>query len=80
MKKNDLAAIILIAAFATIIAYFIANSLIGKPQNDPTEVEQVTAIQATFVAPDSRIFNENSIDPTVEIKGGSKANEMPFTN
>lgn len=80
MKKNDLAAIILIAVFAAIIAYFIANSLIGKPQNDPVEVEQVTTIQANYIAPDSRIFNEKSVDPTVEIKGGSKANEKPFSN
>ncbi len=80
MKKNDIAAIILIAAFSAIISYFIANTLIGKPQNDPVEVEQVTSIQGSFPAPDSRIFNDNSIDPTVEIKGGSKANETPFTN
>lgn len=80
MKKNDLAAIILIVVVASVISYFVANSLIGSPQNDPVQVEQVTPIQATFPPPDPRIFNDKAIDPTVEIEGGSEATDQPFAN
>ncbi len=80
MKKNDIAAIILIVMFASVISYFIASNVIGSPANSPVSVEQVTAIDGTFPKPDERIFNDKAIDPTVEIKGGSQPSEKPFTN
>lgn len=80
MKKNDIAAIVLIVMLASVVAYLVADSLIGSPQNDPIQVEVVTPINQGFPAPDSRIFNEQAIDPTVDIKGGSEASNRPFTN
>ena len=79
MKKNDIAAIVLIVALATVVSYLVANTVIGQPQNDPVQVEQVTPIGASFNAPDSRIFNDKAIDPTVKVKGGSSA-DKPFGN
>lgn len=80
MKKNDVAAIVLIAAFSGIISYFIANAIIGKPSNDPVQVEQVTPVGSTFPAPDSRVFNDKAIDPTVEISGDGQSTEQVFAN
>ncbi len=80
MKKNDIAAIVLIVAIAMVISYFIANSLIGQPENNPVEVEVVTPIDADFPAPDNRTFNDNSIDPTVTIAPGTPGNNQPFTD
>lgn len=80
MKKNDLAAIIIIVILATIFSYFIANSVIGRPQTNPVEVEVATPVQANFATPDSRIFNKDAIDPTVDIKGDLRSNSQPFTN
>lgn len=78
MKKNDIAAIILIVALAGVISYFVANALIGQPQNDPVQVEKVTPIGASFPAPDSRVFNDKAIDPTVNIQGSGQSTDKPF--
>ena len=80
MKKNDVAAIILIVAIAGVFSYFIASAVIGKPKNNPIQVEQVTPIGSTFPTPDSRVFNENAVDPTVEISGDGQSTDKPFTN
>lgn len=80
MKQNDIAAIVLIVAVAGVISFFVANTLIGNPKNDPVQVENVTPIGATFPAPDSRVFNEKSIDATVEIQGGGAISDRVFEN
>ena len=80
MKQNDVAAIVLIVAISAVISYFVANAVIGQPKNNPVQVEQVTAIGATFPTPDPRIFNDKAIDPTVKINGTGQATDRPFTN
>ena len=80
MKKNDIAAIFLIVVIAGVFSYFIADAIIGKPNNNPVEVEQVTPIGSNFPTPDARIFNENSVDPTVEINGDGQSADRPFGN
>lgn len=80
MKQNDIAAIVLIAAIAGVIAYFVASAVIGSPQNNPVSVEQVTPISASFEAPDQRIFNDKSVDATVEIQGSGENTNQVFNN
>lgn len=80
MKKNDIAAIILIVAIAGVLSYFIANALIGAPENDPVQIENVTPIGSSFPTPDDRVFGTEAIDPTVEIEGSGESAEQPFTN
>lgn len=80
MKKNDLAAVVLIVAFAAVVSYLAANYFIGSPQTNPVQVEVISPISDSFQTPDSRIFNKNAIDPTVKIKGGSESSDKPFTN
>lgn len=80
MKKNDLAAIILIVAISSVVSYFVANAVIGKPQNNPVQVEQVTPIAPNFPVPDERVFNDKAVDPTVEIKNNGQASNQPFDN
>lgn len=80
MKQNDIAALVLIVAITAVIAYFIANAVIGTPQNDAVEIEKVSPIGQTFIAPDPRVFNDNAIDPTVNIEGDGPSAESPFTN
>lgn len=80
MKKNDIAAVVLIVAIAGVVSYFIANTIIGKPNNDPVEVEQVTSIAPTFPTPDPRVFNGQAIDPTVEVSGDGQSTDQPFAN
>lgn len=80
MKKNDIASLVLIVAIAGVIAYFVANALIGQPKNNPVQVEKVTPIQSTFPAPDGRVFNDKAIDPTVEISGDNPQSNAPFAD
>jgi hypothetical protein len=80
MKKNDIAALVLIVAITGVIAYVVANAVIGKPQNNPVQVEQVTPIAPNFPSPDPRVFNDQAIDPTVEITGSGQSADKPFTN
>lgn len=79
MKKNDIAAVVLIVAIAGIVSYFIANTVIGRPANNPIEVEQVTPIAPNFPTPDDRVFNSNSLDPTVEVEPSGQPGSQPFT-
>lgn len=80
MKKNDLAALVLIVAITGVIAYFVANAVIGQPKNNPVQVETVTPIAPNFPALDPRVFNDKAIDPTVEITGSGQSADKPFTN
>ncbi len=80
MKKNDIASLVLIAAIAGVIAYFVANAVVGQPKNNPVQVEKVTPIQATFPTPDSRVFNDKAIDPTVEIGSDNPQSNAPFAD
>ena len=80
MKKNDIAAVVLIVALAGVISYFVANAVIGNPKNDPVQVESVTPIAPTFPTPDSRVFNDKSVDPTVEVNGDGQSTNQPFGN
>ena len=80
MKKNDLAAILVIVVISGVFAYFAANFIIGQPKNNPIQVEKVTKIAPTFPTPDPRVFNEKAIDPTVEIQGSGQATDKPFGN
>ncbi len=80
MKQNDIGAIVLIVAVAGVISYFAANALIGKPETNPVQVEQVTPVGATFPAPDPRIFNDKSVDATVEIQGSGENTNQVFDN
>lgn len=80
MKQNDIAAIVLIVAVTGVISYFVANAVIGQPKNNPVQVEQITTIEPNFPTPDTRVFNDQAIDPTVTINGNGQATDQPFTN
>lgn len=80
MKKNDLAALLVIIVVGGIFSYVIANAVIGKPKNNPVQVEHVTPIAPNFPVPDSRVFNDKAVDPTVEINGDGQSSNQPFAN
>lgn len=80
MRQNDIAAIVLIVAIAGVFSFFVANTIIGNPKNDPVQVEDVTPIKSTFPTPDNRVFNDKSIDATVEIQGGGTGSDRVFEN
>ena len=74
MKKSDIAMIILIASVSMLVAYFVANSVLGDTQNQSVKVKTAEAITTTVDEPDPTVFNPNAINPTVEvIIGGNNA-------
>jgi hypothetical protein len=67
MKKSDIAMIILIASLSMLVAYFAAKAVLGDPNTESVTVKTVDAISADVTEPDAQVFNDDAINPTVEI-------------
>lgn len=78
MKKTDIAMIILIASISALFAYFIAQAVIGEPDQKEVQVKVVETMTSDIEQPDNSIFNKNAINPTVERETGQSANNLPF--
>lgn len=72
MKRSEIAAIIAIASLSIVIAYIAANAIIGKPDSKSVKVKTTTSISSTIEEPDSKIFNKDAINPTVEVVIGGQ--------
>ncbi len=72
MKRSDIAVLIFIASISVIVAYFVANALIGSPTTESQTVRTASVITESIVQPDSTIFNKDAINPTVEVVIGEK--------
>jgi mannitol-specific phosphotransferase system IIBC component len=72
MKKTDIAMVILIASLSVLVAYFVANALVGDMVSESVQVKTVDPISSEISEPNKGVFNSNAINPTVEvIIGGS---------
>lgn len=67
MKRTDLAMIVFIAAVSAGIAYFVATSLFGSMTSQTAKVKTIDLISSEVATPDKKIFNENAINPSVEV-------------
>lgn len=70
MKNSDIAAIILIASISVLVAYFVADAVIGKPSSESVTVKTTTPISANVQSPDPSIFNKDAINPTIKVEIG----------
>ncbi len=72
MKKADIAMIILIASVGVMISYFIAvNIPFLKVPEDGVKIKTVPVIKKDITKPSEEVFNEEAINPTVEVIVGS---------
>lgn len=73
MKKTDIAMIILIASLSVMIAFVVANAIPAlKVSDSGVKVDTVEKINSTVDQPDTNVFNEDAINPTVEtVIGGN---------
>jgi len=71
MKSSDIAALILIASISVLVAYFVADAVIGKPSSESVKVKTIAPISADVETPDKTIFNKDAINPTVEVEIGN---------
>ena len=67
MKNTDIAAVILIASLSMLAAYFIADTLIGRPDAESVKVRTVDSLSSDVTNPDPTVFNRDAINPTVEV-------------
>lgn len=67
MKKSDIVTIVLIASMSVIVAFFATNAVFDNIASEEVTVKTINKIESSVVEPDERIFNENSINPTVEV-------------
>jgi hypothetical protein len=80
MKQKDIALIVVVIIVSGAISYFVSNALFSVPKSRQTKVEVVDPITTDFAQPDSRYFNNNSVDPTKNITIGGSQNTAPFSN
>lgn len=80
MKQKDIVLIIVVVVVSGAITFFISNLLFKVPKAQETTVEVVQPISASFVQPDQRYFNANSVDPTKNITIGDNQNPAPFND
>jgi hypothetical protein len=75
MKKSDIAMIVLIASFSVVIAFVVANQLpFLKPPAKGESVKTTEKISAEVGKPDTKVFNGNAINPTVQtVIGGTSS-------
>ncbi|MEO8105383.1 MAG: hypothetical protein ABI602_03550 [Candidatus Saccharibacteria bacterium] len=78
MKQKDIAIIIAVAGFSTVIAFVLANILLASPKNRQAEVKVLDSISSTFPTADKRYYNSTSIDPTQTVQIGNTTNSQPF--
>jgi hypothetical protein len=75
MKKTDIAMIILIASVSVGVAYGAVSAIPGLKQSDePVKVKTVEKYSAGLDDPDPDVFNQDAINPTVDVTiGGASA-------
>ena len=78
MKQKDLSVIIVVAFLSAIISFVLSGKIFVTPENRQQAVEVVDPVTADFQLPDSRYFNSNSINPTLDSQLGTDTNQNPF--
>lgn len=71
MKRTDIAMIVLIASVSILVAFFATQAIFGGIENETIKVKTIEQINADIVEPNPAIFNENAINPAVEVQVGS---------
>lgn len=73
MKKTDIAMIILIAGLSVFVAFLVANSIPALKISEKGEkVPTIERVTAEVTPPDSKLFNSEAINPTVETVIGTQ--------
>jgi hypothetical protein len=78
VKQKDVALIIFIAAISGIVSFAASHFLFATPTNRQQKVAVVDKITTEFVTPDSKFFNNQSIDPAKLIEIQNSNNSNPF--
>ena len=80
MKQKDLALIVVIIIFSTVISVLLSNLIFASPANREQQVEVVQPITDVFNKPDKRYFNQDAVNPTRIITINPNSNQNPFSS
>jgi hypothetical protein len=84
VKKTDIAMLVLISTISIGIALFVASQipLLKDPSKNPEKVKTMEAYTAEVVEPDKKVFNDQAINPTVQviIGNGEQSNKNSQEN
>lgn len=78
MKRKDLTTIAIVAVASAIISFILSGMLFSPPEDRKQNVEVVESVLTDFKRPDTRYFNQNSINPSQNIQIGTDQNSNPF--
>jgi len=78
MKQKDIFTIVVIVIVSAVFSFVLSNFLISTPKNRQQKVEVVDPIGSEFIRPDTKYFNDQSINPTQKIQIGDSTNTKPF--
>ncbi len=78
MKQKDIALIVVVIFVSVIASVVLSNLIIAPPKNRQQKVEIVQPITADFPEPDSKYFNDKSVDPTQLIRIGDNSTKQLF--
>lgn len=71
MKNTDIALVVLVATISVVASYLLGNAILGDPSNRVENVKYMPAISGTVDDPDAEYFNNNALNPTVEVYVGN---------
>jgi hypothetical protein len=78
MKQKDIALIIIISFVSGVVSFVTSNFLFVSQSNRQQSVVVVDAISTTFMMPDTKFFNAESVNPAKSIQVGTSNNTNPF--
>lgn len=78
MKTKDWGVIGVVVIIACMVSFVVSNIFLGGKHAPLLKVEVVDPISADFPLPNTKYFNEDSVNPTQEIKIGEDSNNTPF--
>lgn len=68
MKQSDIFSIVVVASVGTLAAFFICQSIMGKPEEAIVHFTGLAnVISKDLKEPDPEVFNATAINPTIEV-------------
>jgi hypothetical protein len=78
MKQKDIALILVIVFLSGVISFILSNKFISPPDHKE-KAAKVEPITAEFIQPNTKYFNDQSINPTRTITiGDNNDNKQPI--
>ncbi|MEM6998005.1 MAG: hypothetical protein AAF413_03795 [Patescibacteria group bacterium] len=76
MRSQDKTMILISVVASAVVSLIISNFILGGSDHK-TVVKTVEPLSSTFIQPDAKYFNSNSLNPTKEISIGGTPEPIP---